>query len=192
MSYENTNNFDNQNFNNNDQFGGDAVGRRGGDQHGAQAGDFEPMPPSTFINDPNDNNFNDKGGNWSSDSTRGNSTFASPNQDHGLQQNKFDDPTYLSNNQDSGVPGAGSAGGFGSLEGNGVGKSRLDDNELAIDSQGDQDEYSGQGAGAAGRSSGKPSLSDKLIGNAEKIAGKVSGRHDMVERGQERKTGDDY
>ncbi|KAL5508469.1 hypothetical protein ACEPAH_6088 [Sanghuangporus vaninii] len=37
---------------------------------------------------------------------------------------------------------------------------------------------------------GKPSFGDKMRGNVEKLAGSVTGRNDLKERGQERKTGD--
>ncbi|KAI0917107.1 hypothetical protein AcW1_007611 [Taiwanofungus camphoratus] len=85
---------------------------------------------------------------------------------------------YQGNTTDSNTYGAG--GDFGSTgPQSGAGRNDWQDN-----TQGTQNTYD------ANRGNTQPSWSSRLKGDAEKMAGKMTGNTGMVERGQERKTGE--
>ncbi|THG93545.1 hypothetical protein EW145_g8350, partial [Phellinidium pouzarii] len=68
--------------------------------------------------------------------------------------------------------------------------SNLDEVNIQPDSTHGQVQQNEKFQGQQGQQGAKPSFSEKMRGNAEKLAGSVTGNRDMKAHGQERKTGD--
>ncbi|EGN94036.1 hypothetical protein SERLA73DRAFT_189189 [Serpula lacrymans var. lacrymans S7.3] len=194
MSYDNNNQFNDQQF----QGGRQDRGLGGGFDHSAN---FDPR--SAGQDDGGQNTVAGSHG-GSGYGQSGGYTGSGGRRDPGLDEpNQYGTDSGLAGSgdtQDVNVPGAGRMGGegqygqsdYGAGQGQGQGfggQGQQQQRSGGFGSKGyerDNDEYDSGLGGGAGAQGDKPGLGDKMRGGMEKMAGKVIGKSDLAERGQER------
>ncbi|KAI8978749.1 hypothetical protein BD414DRAFT_117125 [Trametes punicea] len=147
-------------------------------QYGQQYGSQRP------TGDPTDTS------NWTGESRRDFDSSGNPQPGQGQfwtpgQGDNYGSSGYQGNTSDINTPGAG--GDFGGI---GRGAGGAGDNWQSGDNNWqNRDTNYQQGDNDVAPGAGKASMGERLKGNAEKLAGRVTGNPSMVERGQIRKSG---
>jgi len=90
----------------------------------------------------------------------------------------------------TGYGNSGDTGNYGSTGGTGTGT--YDSSDQRVPGHGGTGQTGGYGQTGGEYGSNKPGLGDKIKGTAEMIAGKATGKESLVNKGQERKSGNNY